>query len=54
VLECLKLRQDSVEPPHVRQTFELAAARAEVAVKVSGFYRMVGSKLFVHGRCNLT
>lgn len=42
LMECLERRGDTVELPHVRRAFDLAAARSEVPVKVSCFCRTKG------------
>ncbi|QIE48193.1 hypothetical protein G5B38_21555 (plasmid) [Pseudohalocynthiibacter aestuariivivens] len=42
LMECLERRREATELPHVRHSFEMAAARSEVPVKVSCFCRTAG------------
>ena len=42
LMECLERRDEEQELPHIRRSFETAAARSEVPVKVSCYCRTVG------------
>ncbi|WP_170406125.1 tetratricopeptide repeat protein [Ruegeria arenilitoris] len=42
LMECLERRDETQELPHIRRSFEIAAARSEVPVKVSCYCRTVG------------